>query len=227
MIQKTIMIQGKPFVYNDELSDIQYDKMEAITEEQARKLLLKTKELFDEVGLEFYLNVGTLLGAVRDHGLIKGDEDVDVFIDDEDKLFNNLPFFQDNGLYLCRMVRKRLYSFRVGGNSFIDVYILGPLGFSIWTPWCYRLCTCVTPKRFFKEYQDIDFLGVQCKCVKNPEKILEFWYGKNWRTPVRGHKFYYEVPSAYYWHSFKRYFKSVVKICIGWRYWKHLVREKA
>ena len=25
MIQKTIMIQGKPFVYNDELSDIQYD----------------------------------------------------------------------------------------------------------------------------------------------------------------------------------------------------------
>lgn len=157
MIQKTIMIQGKPFVYNDELSDIQYDKMEAITEEQARKLLLKTKELFDEVGLEFYLNVGTLLGAVRDHGLIKGDEDVDVFIDDEDKLFNNLPFFQDNGLYLCRMVRKRLYSFRVGDNSFIDVYILGPLGFSIWTPWCYRLCTCVTPKRFFKEYQDIDF----------------------------------------------------------------------
>ena len=57
------MIQGKPFVYNDELSDIQYDKMEAITEEQARKLLLKTKELFDEVGLEFYLNVGTLLGS--------------------------------------------------------------------------------------------------------------------------------------------------------------------
>ena len=93
---------------------------------------------------------------------IIGVEDVDVFIDDEDKLFNNLPFFQDNGLYLCRMIRRQIYSFKIGDNSFIDVYILGPLGFSIWTPWCYRLCTCVTPKRFFKEYQDIFFLGVQC-----------------------------------------------------------------
>lgn len=76
------------------------------------------------------------------------------------------------------MVRKRLYSFRVGDNSFIDVYILGPLGFSIWTPWCYRLCTCVTPKRFFKEYQDIDFLGVQCKCVKIQRKFLSSGMGK-------------------------------------------------
>ena len=144
MTQKTIMIQGKTFVYNDELSDIKYDNMEAITEEQARNLILKTKEVFGKVGLDFYLNVGTLLGAVREHGLIKGDEDVDVFIDDEDKLFNNLPFFQDNGLYLCRMIRRQIYSFKIGDNSFIDVYILGPLGFSIWTPWCYRLCTCVT-----------------------------------------------------------------------------------
>ena len=40
MIQKTIMIQGKPFDYNDEHSDIKYDYMEDKKEEQARKLLI-------------------------------------------------------------------------------------------------------------------------------------------------------------------------------------------
>ena len=59
MTQKTIMIQGKTFVYNDELSDIKYDNMEAITEEQARNLILKTKEVFGKVGLDFYLNKRT------------------------------------------------------------------------------------------------------------------------------------------------------------------------
>ena len=44
-------------------------------------------------------------------------------------------------------------------------------------------------------------------------------------TPVRGHKFYYEVPSAYYWHSLKKRSKDAVKFCIGWKYWKHLVKE--
>lgn len=38
----------------------------------------KTKELFSLIELPFYLAYGTLLGAVRDHALIPGDEDVDV-----------------------------------------------------------------------------------------------------------------------------------------------------
>lgn len=40
---------------------------------------------------------------------------------------------------------------------------------------------------------------LSCMCPKNPEKLVAFWYGKNWRTPVRGHKYIYEARSHYYY----------------------------
>ena len=86
MKRTTILIDGKPFSYNDEIDDISYDSISAISEEDARHLLQTTKRLFDACGIRFYLIFGTLLGAVRDHGLIKGDEDVDVYIDSEELL---------------------------------------------------------------------------------------------------------------------------------------------
>ena len=40
-----------------------YDNMEAITEEQARNLILKTKEVFGKVGLDFYLKCWNFIGS--------------------------------------------------------------------------------------------------------------------------------------------------------------------
>ena len=80
----------------------------------------------------------------------------------------------------------------------------------------------VTPKKYFKNYTSVNFLGLDCKCPENPEDILEFWYGKTWRTPVRGHKFYYEVKSAYY---LRRIVKPFIQKLIGWYHWRHLLRK--
>lgn len=184
MNKKTIIINGKPFTYNDELDDICYSTIGAISVEDARELILTTTDLFNRIGLDFYLAYGTLLGAIRDKGLIKGDEDVDVYVSDEKKLWNNLPFLYNNNFKLCRYEKGNLYSFKVSSNAYIDVYILRPCSISLWKPWCLQLSGMVTPKKYFRDEQTIDFLGLQCKCVKNPERLLAFWYGNTWQTPI-------------------------------------------
>lgn len=223
-MKRTIYINNRPFEFEDEHSQMYYENLKPITEEDARKLIHLTSSLFNEVGLTFYLAFGTLLGAVRDKGLIKNDEDVDIFIDNQEKiLYESLPYFYNNGLKLCRINRGRLYSFHADGAGYIDVYIKSPLKNTVWSLYCCNLYKFVTPKRYFRQYQKIDFLGCECLCPKDPEKLLAFWYGESWRTPVRGHKFYYEVKSHYYW---KHKVWPFMFELIGWPYWRHLVSKK-
>lgn len=224
---KTIIVKDVPFTYENEIEDICYENISAISEEDARALIKQTKKLFEAIDLSFYLAFGTLLGAIRDKGLIPGDEDVDVFVEDEQKLYDNLPFLYENGFKLCRFVCGSIYSFRINDRSYIDVYILRPFKwYTLWRFKCFCLSDYATPKKYFKEYEDINFLGETCKCPKQPEQILEFWYGKSWRTPVRGHKFYYEIITAHIWHVFKDdYLKPFIKFIIGYKYWKKKIKK--
>lgn len=226
MERKTIIIQGKPFTYNDESKTITYDSTEAITEESARQLILLTQKLFHDIRLDVYLTFGTLLGAVREGGLIKWDSDVDVYVDDEQTMFNNLQYLSDNGLKLCRLIKHECYSFKITGSktAYIDVYIKRPCKwYSIWRFGNCILHVHVTPKKFFENgSQEVEFLGVRCKCVKNPENLLAFWYGETWRTPVNSHEgFVYEIPAAHFVHTFPKRF---AKFIIGYKYWKPLVK---
>lgn len=221
MKKSKLFIDGEIFVYEDETEDITYEGILPISIENAKLILSKTKYLFNVIDLPFYLAYGTLLGAIREHGLIPGDEDVDIFIDNEEKLFRNLPFLYQNGFKLCRLSRGIIYSFRVNDKSYIDVYILRPFKLAIWKLNCYSLSGLATPMKYFKGYCSCEFLGETFQCPKNPEKLLEFWYGKNWRTPVAGHEFYYEIKLAYYWHNkIKPFLSPIVKNVIGYKYWK-------
>lgn len=199
----TILIKGVPFTYEDEINDITNDNNTPISIEDAKDLLQKTKILFGDIGLQFSLAFGTLLGAVRDKGIIKGDEDVDIFIWDEDVLFNNLQYLKNNNFKLCRFVKGRLYSFRVNNRSYIDVYIKRPLGFSFWSIYCTCLYDKAVPRSLVSEFEEIEFLDGQYLVPKKPERLLEFYYGKSWRIPVKSHKFIYEVKSRYYWKYIK------------------------
>lgn len=226
MIEKTIIINGKPFKYIDESSSISYDNEVILTEQTARNLILLAQKLFKEIGLNIYLTFGTLLGAVREGGLIKWDSDVDVYVENEETLYNNLQYLYDNGLKLCRIIKHQCYSFKtdVGSPAYIDVYIKRSCKkYSIWGFRNCRLNNNVTPKYYFENgTQEVDFCGVKCKCVKNPENLLAFWYGENWRVPVKGHaNFIYEIPLAHFVHTFpKRFLKTI----IGYNLWKHIVK---
>lgn len=224
MKKTTIEINGKPFIYNDEIEDITYENSSEISVQDARNILDITKRLFKECNIFFFIAFGTLLGAVREHGLIKGDEDVDVFIFNEDKLRQSLPYLYEHGLYVCRIYPGLLYSFRNGNKSYIDVYILKRNVHGIWKYWCVNFGEKYYPLRFLSHFEEIEFLGGYYNAPTNPERILEIWYGKSWRTPIKGHGLWEsEVHSHYWWRtkgkfkyeSIKNKLKKIIKNVLG------------
>lgn len=226
-IKRTILINGNSFTYEEER--LEYGETKPMSHDEAQALLIKVNELLQQVGLPFYLGYGTLLGAVRNHDIIPGDEDLDIIVKDEALLMSSLPFLSDNGLKTIRICKGSTYSFRLNNNSYIDIYIQRPIqGFSPWKLYCDCLCGfCYTPRKLMKEYQEIEFLGNTYWCYKNPERILEFWYGKNWRVPVRGHNFIYEVKSHWIWMNIVKPSLIIgIGTIIGWPYWRHTIRKK-
>lgn len=221
-MEKTVDIFGYAITFNE--VHLGYDTNKPMSQGEAIELLHTVKKLFNETGLEYYLAFGTLLGAVRDHGIIPGDEDLDIVIKDEKLLLSIIPFLKDNGLFLIRACQGNVYSFRQGENSYIDVYILRELPwYSPWSWYCYSVSNReYNLKALWQEFQEIDFLGETHLCPKNPENILAFWYGDDWRTPKQGHCFYYEVKSHYYTKQIKEFIKNV----IGYNYWRRRIKKQ-
>jgi hypothetical protein len=95
-------------------------------------------------------------------------------------------------------------------SCYIDVYIVKPYKCSIWGIYCYNLAGYATPKKYFKEIQDIEFQGVTFQCPKNPINILKFWYGKTWNIPIHSKKYIYEVYSSHIYKKFENRIKKLV-----------------
>lgn len=219
-MHKTLDINGESYIYEPVV--LSYGKTKPMSLESGKLLLRSVDEIFRSIDLPFYLCYGTLLGAIREKSLIKNDEDLDVFINKEKLLYSKLPFLKLKGLELIRYVPNIVYSFRMNDDGYIDVYILHELKwYNPWSFYCFSLESKIQPKKYFMEYEQIDFWGVKCMCPKNPESLLAFWYGDDWRTPVNGHNFCYEVKTAYYWHNFKN---KVLKKLIFYEYWYRFLK---
>lgn len=192
------------------------ENLKEISSEDAKAVLFKTQDVFFQIGIDIYLAYGTLLGAVRDQTIIPGDLDVDVFIKNEEKMFQNLQYIEECGLKLIRAFNNT-YSFRLDNNPncFIDVYIMKPT-FSVWGLYCYRFKIEMVPKKYLKD-GDILFLGRSFKCPKDPERLLKFWYGDTWNIPVgKSEKTYtYDVPTHYYYAKYLLQAKIRMRHLIG------------
>jgi hypothetical protein len=195
---RVIKIDGKDFEY--EKIHLSWDAVSPMSAEIAKELLLKTKKAFDNHGLKMFLAFGTLLGAVRDNNFIPDDYDIDVYVDDEEKLLHLIPELYEHKIKLCRHVKGGYfftkggyYSFMYKESVYIDVYILQPFNFSIVGLWCFHLGVCAVPKKYFRITQEIKFLGNTFYCPSPPENLLHFWYGDTWRIPQSGHDFHYDI----------------------------------
>lgn len=68
-------------------------------EETAVKNLKEIKEIFDKHGIKYWLDTGTLLGAVRDGKIIEWDEDIDLGTTEDswEKVVSAVPELEERG----------------------------------------------------------------------------------------------------------------------------------
>lgn len=175
-----ILIKGKPFTFQE--VDLSYETAQAIDKSVAKNNLLDFKKILDQHQLDFYIMHGTLLGAIREHDFIKHDIDIDTCLIDEEALVELIPQLSEAGLQLCRYEKNVIYSF-IRDNVYIDVYIVNLLEGLI-SPFYVRYLYRIIPRKYFRGKATINFLGETFRIPKHAIKLLEFWYGKNWRTPI-------------------------------------------
>lgn len=180
----TINIKGKPYHYNE--VELTYENAAIIDPATAKQNLLDFKRAMDKAGVKFLLMHGTLLGAVREHGFIKHDIDIDTCVMNEERLIESIPEIEKSGLKLCRHEAGLLYSF-IRNGVYIDVYIVNKLPrWSVLRPFFVQYLHHFIPKGFFIRTPKMDFMGERFSIPNHHMELIEFWYGKEWRTPKSG-----------------------------------------
>lgn len=156
------------------------------------------KQIASELDFTLILDGGSLLGAYRDGGPIKGDEhDVDFAVPyaaAEFKMLQIMQAFATYGFNLKRL-RPTVMSWERGENH-VDLLFYRHVveDYSFGDPpreqWYYqtlyhekRANMLLVPMESYDDLGTIDFLGTTFTCPKDIETHLKHRYG-DWRTPV-------------------------------------------
>ncbi len=164
---------------------------EAINIENSTKALKEVKQILDGLGITFFLMSGTCLGAIRENGLIKWDDDVDIGSVfghhgcEEESLEEIVAAFRSKG-FLTKPMRS-------GPHAFLPL-----MKYSAKVSWeglqiidgnIEQYPSLNMPANFFIDLKEIDFLDEKYYVPNPPEIYLRLKYGNEWRVPKK-HGFY-------------------------------------
>lgn len=155
--------------------------------EKAKIALFDIKDVLDEMGLEFVLLQGTLLGAIREHDFIDTDEDIDLGI----RIYDLAPIMGRLAKRL-RSKKFRTDSVQLSYGFPKDIKIIrSPVRTDLVS---YDFCNGkmfrslrkidrikVYDRKFIDNLKEIDFLGRNFKIFVDAEEWLEIEYGPDWR----------------------------------------------
>ena len=153
----------------------------------AKEFLFKVADIFDKHNLKFYLDYGTLLGAIREKDFLSNDSDID--LGSYDRLLDNIDLlkkltidFQAQGITIRNFwdnTYNSIMSLKYN-NEEMDIY------HKVRTDKEYvkygNKVKIVYPLECLDTLDEITFLGRKIKVPHNAEKYLEHVYG-NWRVP--------------------------------------------
>ncbi|MBQ6433583.1 MAG: LicD family protein [Bacteroidaceae bacterium] len=149
----------------------------------ARENLFILKDVCDEANLKFILFYGTLLGAVREKDFITHDEDIDIVMRKEDKdAFLSMLFrLRELGFEVAREDERGILSI-IRKGEYIDIY-----WYETYLP-DQRLKFCsrnICKRDYIDDLTQLEFHGRPFYVPREYVAFLEYYYGKNWQTPVK------------------------------------------
>jgi|APSaa5957512535_1039671.scaffolds.fasta_scaffold158106_2 lipopolysaccharide cholinephosphotransferase len=147
----------------------------------AFRLLTDVVEILSNHSIDHCLMFGTLLGAIREGGLIAHDEDVDIFIRESDsiKLINVLFKMRELEINVVRYDGSILSVMRDG--EYIDFYIFSNINNNR-----LRCQQYIYDKYYFNEFVEMKMKGYIFNVPKYSELLLGVIYGEDWRIPKVG-----------------------------------------
>lgn len=159
-----------------------YPGIKPIDKEKARENLSLLKHICSKHNLDFILFFGTLLGAVREQDFISHDEDIDIVmpISDLEHFKDILFILRENGFEVARFERRGFMSI-IRNGEYIDIYFFKPYAKDR------RLSTCICELcevKYINNTMQIKFQEEFYTVPKESEALLDFLYGKDWRTPI-------------------------------------------
>lgn len=148
--------------------------------------------------LHFGLCYGTLLGAIRDNDFIDHDEDIDLFVLNENKdcFFDCIEDLINEGFEICRYDRRKELISLMRKSEYIDIYffvkINNELRATLGDP---------LPEKYLTDLVKIKFQGEYFWGAKDASEMLLFLYGPDWETPIQ--TFNYNIGLGKYLEIFK------------------------
>ena len=150
---------------------------------------LKICKILDDLEVEYFLQTGILLGAVRNNDFIPWDWDIEisVFSDNFAPHIDNVANKLKENDFKIKNINRKTKEIKI---DFLGKYPENVTGYTIFG-WnyskikdCYWRKEFNVPSKFLNSFSQITFFGRKFNCPYKPEEYLTHAYG-NWRKPLR------------------------------------------
>ena len=176
-------------------------------EEKAVKLMIDVKNIMENLSINYWIEGGTLLGAIRDQKLIPWDHDIDMGMVNHSndiikkmirhlkkkfyvsiKTFSNMEGVWDLGKYRVIKVYPKKYFF-LKQDLCLDIFIYYNGNIPNMNNEVYKYVVwgknAFHKKEFFDTLEKIEFYGELINVPSNYREFLKIKYGADWATPKK------------------------------------------